>query len=96
MTRKVDAVGFSTAMYDYRVHSNGLRRKHMTPLIMALKLEPEEGAPLVAALIDAGADVSVKAPTGASAMQLGKTPEIKALLRSGRWTGPPVRRMRPT
>ena len=37
VTRKDDAVGFSTSMYEYRVHANGLRRKHMTPLIMAVK-----------------------------------------------------------
>lgn len=36
VTRKDDALGFSTGMYDYRVHANGLRRKHMTPLIMAV------------------------------------------------------------
>lgn len=43
VTRKDEAVGFSTPMYEYRVHSNGLRRKYMTPLIMAVKARtPEE------------------------------------------------------
>jgi transcriptional regulator with XRE-family HTH domain len=42
VTRKDDAVGFSTAMYEYRVHANGLRRKHMTPLIMAVKARAPE------------------------------------------------------
>jgi transcriptional regulator with XRE-family HTH domain len=42
VTRKDDAVGFSTAMYEYRVHANGLRRKHMTPLIMAVKARTVE------------------------------------------------------
>jgi transcriptional regulator with XRE-family HTH domain len=42
VTRKDDALGFSTAMYDYRVHANGLRRKHMTPLIMAVKARSAE------------------------------------------------------
>lgn len=37
ITRKNDAIGFSTSMYEYRVHANGLRRKYMTPLLMAVK-----------------------------------------------------------
>ncbi len=41
VTRKDDAVGFSTAMYEYHVHSSGLRRKYMTPLIMAVKARGE-------------------------------------------------------
>lgn len=37
VTRQEDSVGFSTPMYEYRVHANGLRRKYMTPLIMEVK-----------------------------------------------------------
>lgn len=37
VTRRLDAVGFSTPMYEYHVHANGLRRKFMTPLIMEVK-----------------------------------------------------------
>ena len=37
ITREVDAASFSTSMYEYRVHANGLRRKYMTPLIMEVK-----------------------------------------------------------
>jgi transcriptional regulator with XRE-family HTH domain len=37
VTRAVAAIGFSTPMYDYAVHANGLRRKFMTPLIMEVK-----------------------------------------------------------
>lgn len=36
-TRGGDAVAFSTPMYEYKVHANALRRKHMTPLIMEVK-----------------------------------------------------------
>ncbi len=42
VTRAGDAVGFSTPMYEYRVHANGLKRKHMTPLIMAVKARTPE------------------------------------------------------
>lgn len=42
VTHKDDAVGFSTPMYEYRVHANGLRRKYMTPLIMAVKARTPE------------------------------------------------------
>jgi len=41
VTRKNDAVGFSTSMYEYHVHASGLRRKYMTPLIMAVKARRE-------------------------------------------------------
>lgn len=41
ITRKGQAVGFSTAMYEYHVHASGLRRKFMTPLIMAIKARKE-------------------------------------------------------
>ncbi|MDQ0394813.1 helix-turn-helix domain-containing protein [Labrys monachus] len=44
VTRKNDAVGFSTAMYEYNVHASGLRRKYMTPLIMAVKARRESDA----------------------------------------------------
>lgn len=44
VTKSADAVGFSTAMYDYGVHANGLRRKHMTPLIMTIKARSLEEA----------------------------------------------------
>lgn len=37
VTRRQDAVGFSTPAYEYHVHANGLRRKSMTPLIMEVK-----------------------------------------------------------
>ena len=37
VTRAGAAVTFSTPMYDYAVHANGLRRKYMTPLIMEVK-----------------------------------------------------------
>lgn len=37
VTRAAAAVAFSTPMYDYAVHANGLRRKYMTPLIMEVK-----------------------------------------------------------
>ena len=37
VTRKADAVGFSTEMYEYEVHANALRKKYMTPLIMEIK-----------------------------------------------------------
>lgn len=37
VTRKAEALGFSTGMYDYEVHANSLRRKYMTPLIMEVK-----------------------------------------------------------
>jgi transcriptional regulator with XRE-family HTH domain len=37
VTRAADAVAFSTPMYDYAVHANGLRRKYMTPLITEVK-----------------------------------------------------------
>lgn len=37
VTRAKDAVGFSTGAYDYLVHTNVLRRKHMIPLIMHVK-----------------------------------------------------------
>lgn len=37
VTRAGAAVAFSTPMYDYAVHANGLRRKYMTPLIMEVK-----------------------------------------------------------
>jgi transcriptional regulator with XRE-family HTH domain len=42
VTRRDEAVGFSSAMYDYRVHASGLRRKYMTPLIMAVKARRPE------------------------------------------------------
>jgi hypothetical protein len=72
-----------------RYDSTGRRAFHefkgMTPLIMALKIPTvEESAKLVQALVDSGADSTIKAPTGASAAQLAKTPELKALLRAGR------------
>jgi len=41
VTRANDAVGFSTSMYEYHVHASGLRRKYMTPLIMAVKARRE-------------------------------------------------------
>jgi transcriptional regulator with XRE-family HTH domain len=41
ITRKDQVVGFSTAMYEYHVHASGLRRKYMTPLIMAVKARKE-------------------------------------------------------
>lgn len=44
VTRKDDAVGFSTPMYEYQVHANGLRRKYMTPLIMAVKARTRDEA----------------------------------------------------
>ena len=37
VTRRHDAVSFSTPMYEYHVHATGLRRKFMTPLIMEVK-----------------------------------------------------------
>ncbi len=37
ITRHADAVSFSTAMYEYAVHSGELRQKHMIPLIMEIK-----------------------------------------------------------
>ncbi len=37
VTRKDAALGFTTSMYEYRVHANGLRSKYMTPLIMVVK-----------------------------------------------------------
>lgn len=37
VTRGGEAVAFSTPMYEYKVHANALRRKHMTPLIMEVK-----------------------------------------------------------
>lgn len=42
VTRAKDAVGFSTAAYDYHVHTNVLRRKHMIPLIMNVKARRPE------------------------------------------------------
>jgi hypothetical protein len=71
-----------------RYDTSGGRSFHqyagMTPLIMALKIgDAEDSERLVRALIDSGADPSIKAPTGASAIQLAKTPEMKELLRSG-------------
>ena len=37
ITRHSDAVGFSTSMYEYAVHSGELRQKHMIPLVMEIK-----------------------------------------------------------
>jgi transcriptional regulator with XRE-family HTH domain len=42
VTKKANTVGFSTGMYDYEVHANALRRKHMTPLIMEIKARSAE------------------------------------------------------
>lgn len=42
VTRVGAAVRFSTPMYDYAVHANRLRRKHMTPLIMEVKARKVE------------------------------------------------------
>ena len=42
VTRAGAAVRFSTPMYDYAVHANRLRRKHMTPLIMEVKARKVE------------------------------------------------------
>lgn len=37
VTRHGQAIGFSTAMYEYAVHSIELRQKHMIPLVMEIK-----------------------------------------------------------
>ena len=44
VTRGRDAFKFSTPMYEYHVHANGLRRKFMTPLIMDVKAQTLDNA----------------------------------------------------
>jgi hypothetical protein len=56
-------------------------REGFTPVLMAIKAGNID---MLRALVDLGADVGAKAPTGATAMQLAKNDTMKTLLRSAR------------
>lgn len=69
------------AAYSWRFRGSDKDLIGDTPLVLAVRHGSERA---LAALVEAGADVGVKAGTGATVMQLAKTESIKRIIRAAR------------